>query len=68
MNRMLSLVLLAAGIILLIYGFAASDSFGSSVSRAVNGAPTDKAIWLLVGGGILAALGLGGLLRGGRTP
>jgi hypothetical protein len=64
MNKPLSLALLIAGAILLAFGIDASNSAGSSISRAVNGAPTDKAIWLLVGGGIAAVVGLVGVLRG----
>ncbi len=49
-NKAIGLALLAGGIILLIYGFAANDSVTSSVSRAVTGSPTDHTLWLLVGG------------------
>lgn len=64
MNRPVSLVLLIVGVILLIYGFAASDSIGSDFSRAFTGSPTDKTIWLLVGGAICAIVGATGLFRG----
>ncbi|MBC8011721.1 MAG: DUF3185 family protein, partial [Burkholderiales bacterium] len=40
---------------------------GSGFSRLFTGAPTDKTIWLLIGGIVLAALGLGGLLRGDKS-
>ena len=66
MNKALSLALLIAGVILLAFGIDASNSAGSSISRAVNGAPTDKAIWLLVGGGIATFVGLVGVLRGSK--
>ncbi len=64
MNKSISIALLVGGIILVLYGASASDSAGSSVSRMFTGAPTDKTIWLLVGGGVLAVLGLAGLFRG----
>lgn len=64
MNKPLSVVLLVVGAILLYYGFNASSSIGSDVSRAVTGSPTDKSIWLLVLGGAAALLGLYGLLSG----
>ena len=67
MNRIVSLALLIGGIVLLAYGISASNSAGSSVSRAVMGAPTDKTIWLLVGGGLAALVGLAGVLRGSKT-
>lgn len=66
MNKPVSLALLVVGIVLLIYGVSASDSIGSGFSRLFTGAPTDKTIWFLVGGGVAAAVGLAGLLRGSR--
>ena len=67
MNKLLSLALLAIGVILIIYGVAASDSAGSGISRFFTGSPTDKTIWLLVGGVLATALGLGGLFRGSKS-
>jgi hypothetical protein len=64
MNRPVSLILLVVGIILVIYGINASTSVGSDVSRAVTGTPTDKSMWLLIGGAVLAIVGLVGALRG----
>lgn len=58
MNKITSLSLFIAGVILLIFGLNAADSFSSSVSETVAGAPTDKSIWLIV-------LGVIGLLSGG---
>ncbi|MDP3543453.1 MAG: DUF3185 family protein [Elusimicrobiota bacterium] len=64
MNRIASLALLVLGVILLAMGWDAYRSIGSDVSRVFTGAPTDRAVWLLVGGGLAAAAGLGGLSRG----
>jgi hypothetical protein len=64
MNKALSIAFLVGGAVLLIYGFQASDSFSSDVSRAFTGNPTDRTIWLLVGGGVLAVIGLVGLFTG----
>ena len=44
MNKLISLAILAGGIVLVIYGVAASKSFSSDVSRFFTGSPTDKAI------------------------
>lgn len=66
MNKAISIALLVAGIILVVYGVGASNSAGSGVSRALTGAPTDKTIWLLVGGGAAALIGLIGVLRGSK--
>lgn len=66
MNKPLSFALLAGGILLLIFGVNASNSFGSDVSRFFTGSPTDKAIWMLVGGAVAAVAGLLGLMRGSK--
>ncbi len=67
MNKIISLVLLAGGIVLIIYGVSASDSIGSGFSRFFTGSPTDKTLWLLIGGTVAAVVGLGGLLRGSKS-
>jgi hypothetical protein len=67
MNRPVSLALLIGGIVLIIYGVSASDSIGSGFSRLFTGAPTDKTIWLLLGGILAAGVGLAGTLRGTKT-
>jgi hypothetical protein len=67
MYRILSIALLAGGIVLIIYGINASNSVGSDISRLFSGTPTDKSIWLLIGGIVAAAVGLGGLLRGSKS-
>ena len=67
MNKGISLALLAVGIMLSIWGINASDSFGSDVSRFFTGSPTNKAIWLLIGGVVMGAVGLFGLLRGSKN-
>lgn len=64
MNRILSIAILVVGVVLMIFGLNASDSLGSDFSRLFTGSPTDKTIWLLVGGIILAVVGAGGLVRG----
>ena len=51
---------------LVIFGIRASDSLGSDISRFFTGSPTDKAIWMLVGGVALCVVGLVGLLRGSK--
>lgn len=64
MNKLFSLVLLTGGIVLIVYGVHASESFGSSMSRLFTGSPTDKTIWFFVGGVIAAIWGASGLFRG----
>lgn len=66
MNKTIGLVVLILGIVFLVWGFNASDSAASDVSRFFNGAPTDKAILLLVIGGALTIFGGLNVLRGGQ--
>jgi len=63
MNKKISIALLSAGIIISVMGFNASDSFGSGLPRFFSNSPTDKAVWILLGGivlGFIGALGLRG--------
>ena len=63
MNKIVSLALLVGGVVLMIYGIQATNSFGSEVSRFFTGSPTDKAIWMLIGGAVAAVIGLVSMLR-----
>jgi len=66
MNKVLFIALLAGGIILTVFGINATNSFGSDVSRFFTGSPTDKAVWMLIGGVVMGVAGLAGLLMSGR--
>lgn len=66
MNKAVSLVLLAGGILLLIFGINAYDSSSSDISRFFTSSATDKSIWMFVGGVVVTVLGLVGLLRVSR--
>jgi hypothetical protein len=67
MNKLVSLILLAVGIVLIAYGVNASNSIASSFSNLFSGSPTDKTLWLLIGGVVVALIGAGGLFRGSRS-
>ena len=68
MNKAISLALLVGGIVLIVYGISASDSISSSFTRFFTGSPTDKTMWLLIGGIVAAVVGLGGLVwRGSKS-
>lgn len=58
MNKAFSLALLVGGIVLMVVGINATNSFGSDVSRFFTGSPTDKSIWLLIGGIVATIVGL----------
>jgi hypothetical protein len=58
MNKALGIALLAVGAVLIGFGINASQSFGSEVSRFFSGTPTDKSMWLLLGGIVAAIVGL----------
>ena len=64
MDKAISLAILAAGIVLVVFGINASNSISSDISRVFTDAPTDKAIWMLVGGVVVTIIGLAGLKRG----
>lgn len=66
MDKAISLAILAGGILLVIFGISASNSVSSDISRVFTDAPTDKAIWMLVGGIVVTIIGAAGLLRGSR--
>jgi hypothetical protein len=63
MNKPMAVGLLIAGIVVLLFGVNSYHSLASGVSRAVTGAPTEKAIWLIAGGALASIAGLLGLAR-----
>ena len=63
MNKTISLALVAGGIALIVIGANATNSFSSDISRFFTGSPTDKAVWMLIGGIAAAVAGLTMLLR-----
>jgi hypothetical protein len=66
MKNAIPLALLTAGVLLIVFGVAATDSFSSDVSRFFTGSPTDKAVWMLLGGTVATVAGLTLMLRGSR--
>jgi hypothetical protein len=58
MNKGIGMALLVVGIALIIYGSNASNSVSSDVSRTFTGAPTNKTMWLLLGGSAAAIVGV----------
>jgi len=66
MNKIVSLALLVGGVVLIIFGIQATDSFSSDVSRFFTGSPTNKAVWMLIGGIVAAIVGLTMTLRSSK--
>ena len=66
MNKTIFLVILILGVGLLVFGVIESDSISSDFSRLFTGEPTDKAVWLLIGGALATIVGLGGIARGSK--
>ena len=68
MKMVIGAALLVGGIVLLVFGFNASESAGSEISRFFTGNPTDRAVGLVVGGVVAAVAGLGILAYRGNSP
>ena len=67
MDKTIALVILVGGILLVIFALIASDSIISDISKAFTDSPTDKSMWMLVGGIVVTGIGLAGVLRGSRS-
>ncbi len=67
MNNIVSIAFLVAGIALLIFGISSADSIGSHISKFFTGHPTDKAVWMLIGGAVCSVIGVVGLTRGRKA-
>jgi ABC-type uncharacterized transport system permease subunit len=66
MNKIVSIALLVGGLVLMIIGINATNSFTSDVSRFFTGSPTDKAVWMLIAGFVATAVGLTLTFRNGK--
>jgi uncharacterized membrane protein len=66
MPRAISIVVLIAGLVLLLWGFNASESVASEVSEVIDNTPSSRSMLLIVVGGVVTAVGAFGLFRRGR--
>lgn len=66
MNRGVSIALIVVGVLLLIWGINAAESLSSDFSNFFTGSPTEKSIWLLIGGVAALVIGLIGTFRPAR--
>ena len=64
-GRIVGIGLIVVGLVLLYFGLEANNSFSSGFSKTFQGSPSDKAIWLLVAGGIVTLLGVVKTVRSG---
>jgi len=60
MANLFGAAVVVLGVVLLVMGFSAADSVGSSFSRFFTGHPTDRSLWLMLGGITCLLLGGGG--------
>ncbi len=75
MNKIIGLVLLLVGGVLIYQGVSRKDSVagvaaevGTDVANAIDGkARIPEHYYYIAGGGVLAVVGLGALLRGGKA-
>jgi hypothetical protein len=63
MNKPLAIAFLIAGVLLLVFGLQANDSVSSETSKLFTGAPTNKALVMMVAGILAAVIGLVSLVR-----
>lgn len=55
--KVIGIVLLVVGIMLLFFGWNASQSLGEQVTETFTGRFTDETMWYLVGGAAATAVG-----------
>ncbi len=63
----LPILFLIVGVVLMVFGVRATDSVASSFSEFFTGNPTDRAMWLLLGGIVCLIVGAVMLGRGRRV-
>lgn len=57
-NQVIGIALLVLGIILLFFGYQSSQAVDDQIFEAFTGRFTESTMWLLIGGGISAAVGV----------
>ena len=56
-NRILGIVLLVIGVILLNFGYYASQSLGDQLTETVTGKFTDETMWYIIAGAASVVVG-----------
>ena len=69
MRKFVGAGVIVLGVFLVIAGMDASDSISSRFSKLFTGSPTDKTVWLLIGGALAVMVGVSMVWfrRGQRT-
>lgn len=62
MNRVLACVLLSIGSVLVIYGLNVLPSVVDALARLLAGRPPEQALWFLLAGTVIIAVGIGSFL------
>lgn len=63
MQKGTGVAFLVVGIILIVWGYNMHQSVGGQITEAVTGSPTDKSMYLYIGGAVLAILGFFQIFR-----
>ena len=63
MKKLVWIGLLVVGVVLIVLGVQAMNSLESDVNRLFRGNPTDKSVWMLVGGILCALAGAVGVFK-----
>ncbi|MDZ7719095.1 MAG: DUF3185 family protein [Balneolaceae bacterium] len=63
MKKAISAGLFIAGLLLLYFGYQEYQSISSEVEEFFTGSPSNRALWMLIGGAAASIAGLVGLLR-----
>ncbi len=58
MNKLIGLICLTLGVVFLIWGHNVAQAVNSQVRNLFTGEPTDKAMYLYIGGAVLCAVGV----------
>lgn len=67
MHNPYGIVFVLVGVVLLVLGIVASESIVSSFSKFFTGEPSERSIWLMLGGVIAIGIGVAIGSRGSRT-
>lgn len=66
-QKIIGIAVIGGGVVLLITGIRAADSFASSVSKFFTGSPTDSAVWMSIGGVVCILAGAAMTWRAGSS-